>query len=305
MTVVLHRRNGWKGMPLLCAALVCFGCSDTSQTMAAPFAGREPVLVAKPQRIMSTNMCSDILLLMLVPKGRIASITYLAHDPVEALMPGADAGIRTNHGTAEEVVRDRPDLILASPWSTKTMRALAARVGAPVVDIDSANSFADIRRIVRQTGKLVGEPERAEQLIARMDRTLARLDATRPKREIDVAVWDGSGSVPGKGTLTDEIIREAGARNVAAKFPDTRYSSYSTEELLVARPDALMRGVDRYTAPSLQDSAAENSLIRMAYKGRRVTYPAALHTCGLPQSADAARDLREVLLRTVPGRVPW
>lgn len=268
-------------------------------------AEREPIFVAKPQRIMSVNMCSDILLLMLVPKERIASITYLAHAPVEALMPGADWGVRINHGAAEEVVRDKPDLILASQWGTKPLRELAAKVGAPVVDVDSANSFADIRRVVRQTGQLVGEPERAEELIAQMDRTLAYLNSTRPKRTIDVAVWNGSGSVPGEGTLTDEIIREAGAHNVAVKFPDTRYSSYSTEELLVARPDALMRGVDRYTAPSLQDSASENALIRMAYKGRRVTYPDSLYTCGLPQSADAARDLREVLLRTTGGKVPW
>ncbi|WEK45870.1 MAG: ABC transporter substrate-binding protein [Candidatus Andeanibacterium colombiense] len=284
---------------LACLPLACIGAARAYHT---PGHADGP---DKPQRIMSANMCSDILLLMLVPKERIVSITRLAHAPVAALLPGADRGVAINHGTAEEVVRDRPDLILASPWSTATMRKLAAKVGAPVVEIDSANSFADIRRIVRQTGRLVGEPERAEVLIADMDRKLARLEATKPTRPIDVAVWNGSGSVPGEGTLTDEIIRSAGARNIAAKFPDTRYSSYSIEELLVARPDALMRGVDRYDAPSLRDSAGEHPLIRSAYRNRRVTYPDSLYTCGLPQSADAAIELREVLMKTAPGKVPW
>ena len=138
-----------------------------------------------------------------------------------------------------------------------------------------------------------------------MDRTLARLDATRPARAIDVAVWDGSGSVPGRGTLADAIIRAAGARNVAAKFPDNRHSSYSLEELLVARPGALMRGTDGYEAPSLRDSAAEHPLIRAAYRHRRVTYPDSLYSCGLPQSADAAARLRAALMKTAAGKVPW
>ncbi|MBO9499455.1 MAG: ABC transporter substrate-binding protein [Novosphingobium sp.] len=287
------------GAVLVCLPLACLGAARAGRA-PEPDSGAH-----KPQRIMSTNLCSDMLLLMLVPRERIASITYLAHDPVEALLPGADRGVAINHGSAEEVVRDRPDLILASPWSGATMRKLAAQVGAPVAEIDSADSFADIRRIVRQTGRLVGEPARAEALIAGMDRTLARLDANRPARAIDVAVWDGSGSVPGRGTLTDAIIRAAGARNIAAKFPDSRHSSYSLEELLVARPGALMRGTDGYEAPSLRDSAAEHPLIRAAYRDRRVTYPDSLYSCGLPQSADAAARLRAALMKTAAGKVPW
>ena len=103
----------------------------------------------------------------------------------------------------------------------------------------------------------------------------------------------------------DAIIRAAGARNVAAKFPDNRHSSYSLEELLVARPGALMRGTDGYEAPSLRDSAAEHPLIRAAYRDRRVTYPDSLYSCGLPQSADAAARLRAALMKTAAGKVPW
>lgn len=260
---------------------------------------------AKPHRIMSTNMCSDLLLLMLVPKARISSITYLAHDAVAVLMPGADAGVRINYGTAEEVVREKPDLILASPWSATAMRRLAAKVGVPVADIESANSFADIRRIVRQTGALVGEPARAEALIARMDRTLADLAASRPRRTVRLIAWSDAGSVPGKGTLTDEIIRLAGGENIAAKYDDERYSSFDLEELLRARPDALLHGEDRYDGPSIRDSRAAHPIIRKAFAGRQISYPASLYACGLPQSADAARDLRGALAKLPAGGVPW
>jgi len=275
-----------------------------SDLLAAP-AGSSAAPTARPRRIMSTNMCSDLLLLMLVPKARISSITHLAHDAVAVLMPGADAGVRINHGTAEDVLREKPDLILASPWSSAPLRRLAAKVGAPVAEIDAANSFADIRRITRQTGALVGEPERAEALIADMDRTLAGLAATRPRRTVRLVAWSDAGSVPGRGTLTDEIIRVAGAENVAVKYEDGRHSSFGMEELLRARPDALMHGEDRYDGPSIRDALVTHPVIRKAFAGRQISYPASLYTCGLPQSADAARDLRAALAKLPPGSVPW
>jgi iron complex transport system substrate-binding protein len=280
------------------AALACFANAIAGEPRAEPLPG-------KPQRIMSVNVCNDILLLMLVPKERIASITWLAHEPVEALMPAADSGVPTNRGTAEEVLRQKPDLILASPWSTPVLRRLAAKVGAPVVEVDAANSFEDIRRITRQIGLAVGEPARAEALIVEMDRKLAELERTRPAKPVEVAAWSSGDAVPGAGTLTDEIIRAAGATNLARRLPGASYSSFSVEELLAARPDAIMRGEGGYDAPALRDAVSEHPAIRKAFAGRRVTYPASLHACGLPQSADAVRDLRAALAKVPPGGVPW
>jgi iron complex transport system substrate-binding protein len=295
----MKRRQRWRGVVVLTA----FAAAACTSGITADDA--QQTLPAKPQRIMSVNMCSDILLLMLVPKERIASVTHLAHDPVEVLMPGADAGVPVNRGTAEEVVRQKPDLILASPWSTPVLRGLAAKVGAPVIEIDSANSFEDIRRIVGQVGEAVGEPGRAEALIADMDRKLALLEHERPAKPVEVVAWSSGDSVPGAGTLTDEIIRVAGATNLARRLPGGGYSSFGVEELLTARPDAIMRGEAGYDGPSLRDAVSEHPVIRKAFAGRRVTYPAALYACGLPQSADAARELREALSQVPQGRVPW
>jgi iron complex transport system substrate-binding protein len=59
----------------------------------------------RPQRIMSLMQCNDLMVLALVPRARISSITYLAHAPAEALMPGRDRGVPVNHGSAEEILR--------------------------------------------------------------------------------------------------------------------------------------------------------------------------------------------------------
>jgi iron complex transport system substrate-binding protein len=259
----------------------------------------------KPRHIMSMNMCNDLILLMLVPRERIASVTYLAHDAVEALMPGRDRGIAINHGTAEEIVVQKPDLILASPWSTPTTRRLAKMVGAPVVEVEAANDFEAIRRVVRQIGVAVGETRRAELLIRNMDSELNALAARRRAKPLRVVAWTGDGSVPGRGTLTDAIITAAGGINIATKRMDDRYSSFGLEELLTARPDAIMQGVGLYAGPALRDTSARHPLIGRLFAGRQIDYPDAGYTCGLPQSASAARQLADAFAKVPRAGERW
>ena len=270
--------------------------------LAAGAPAARPAPPAKPHRILSLNMCNDLMLLMLVPKSRIASITYLAHDAVSVLMPGADAGVPVNHGTAEEVVRAQPDLILASPWSTPVVRRFARAVHAPIVEIPAANDFAQIRQAMRRMGAAVGEPARAEAWIARMDAILRGLAETAPPRPLRVVALAGGEGVPGRGTLTDAIIAAAGATNIAARRDGPNFSSFSIEQLLVARPDAILRGVGITAGPSLHDDGTRHPLIARLYRGRQIAYPDALYTCGLPQSADAAAALRRAFAALPPGR---
>lgn len=259
----------------------------------------------RPQRIMSLMQCTDLLLLALVPPHRIASITYLAHPAVEALMPGRDRGVAINHGTAEEILRQKPDLILAGTFSTAVARRLARRTGAPLIEVAPASSFADIRATTRRIGRAVGEPERAEAMIRRMDATLRTLAANRPAHGRTVAAWDGSGSVPGPGTLVDEIIRVAGGINIAATGAAGRPGSFDVEQLLAARPDAILQGQDGWRGASLEKARAGHPLVQRLYRGRRIAFSDPLTSCGLPQTAGAARDLRNALIALPPGGVGW
>ena len=263
--------------------------------LAATVGGCGPVAMAAgravPQRIMSTDVCTDLLLLELAPKSRIASVTFLAPEAARALFPGAADGIALNRNSAEDVVNLRPDLILDSGLSSPLVRTLARQVGARVVDVKDANNFQDIRDILRQVGAEVGAPARAETLIARMDAELADLAAHPPKRRLRVVAWSGGSAVPGKGSLTDAIITAAGAENIAAR-PGAAESSFGVEELLIADPDALLFGGATLGQPSLLNDEGQHRVVRERYAGRRIAYSDIAHTCGLPQSADSAVALR-------------
>jgi len=255
-----------------------------------------------PHRIMSLNVCTDLLLLQLAPRSRIASVTFLAPQAAKALFPGAADGIALNHGSAEDIVQVKPDLILDSGLGSPLTPAMARRVGARVVEVKNADSFEDIRQILRQVGAAVGAPARAEALIRRMDATLADLAAHPPRRRLRVVAWSGGTAVPGKGSLTDAIITAAGAVNIAAR-PGSAESSFGVEELLVAHPDALLFGGATLGQPSLLTDEGQHRVVRRLYAGRRIAYNDIAHTCGLPQSADAARDLRRAL-DALPDRSP-
>src|SRR5215469_7192604 len=135
------------------------------QGMAAP----------TPHRIMSLKICTDELLMDLAPPSRIASVTFLSRESAALKLWPEAARIPVNHNSPEEVLATRPDLVLTDSFTTPEMRALLARSGARVVEVPPAENFAQIRVVTRLVGQAVGEPAKAEALIAQMDQTLRKL----------------------------------------------------------------------------------------------------------------------------------
>jgi iron complex transport system substrate-binding protein len=266
----------------------------TGIAAAALLASGPAAAVPPATRIMSMNLCSDLLLLQLAPRSRIVSISHLAHDGVQALFPGADAGIAVNHGAAEDIVNLKPDLILVGDTSTPMTRALARKVGARIVEVRSADSLAAARRVVLQLGRDIGEPARAQVLVGRMDATLASLAARPAPHRVRVIAWSGGAFVPGRGTLVNDIITAAGAVNIAA-LPGRDNSTFDVERLLAADPDALLYGRERAGAPSMHNAEAQHRLVRQRYGARSIAFLDIAAECGLPQSAQAAADLRRSL----------
>src|SRR5471032_1230481 len=108
-----------------------------------------PAAAAPPQRIMSLKVCTDELLLDLVPSSRIASITFLSREKAALKVWPQAAGIPVNHGTAEEILKLHPDLILTDPFMAPSLRPLLAKSGARIVEVPPAENFDQIRSVMR------------------------------------------------------------------------------------------------------------------------------------------------------------
>jgi iron complex transport system substrate-binding protein len=293
-------KHGVIAVAILCALSAPAAAAALKTGSAAAALKMESV--AAPTRIMSLKICTDALLLDLVSPARIASLTYLSQEKAALRLRPQAAGLKVNHNTAEEVLAQKPDLILTDTFTPPAMRALIARSGARVVEVPPTDDFPAIRIAVRKVAAAVGEMARGEALIARMDAQLAALAATRPARRIKVAGWGGGGYVPGRGTLFDAILRAAGADNIVTGAD----GFYDVESLLAAKPDILAFGDEYGDTPSLRADQDRHPVLMKFFANRRITYPSGLYNCGVPESAAAVAQLRTTLMAAMrrPGGVP-
>ncbi len=241
---------------------------------------------------MSLNACADQLVLALADPGTITSVTRLSRDPEGSTLWRAAQRVPFNHGLAEEVVRDRPDLVIAGAYTTPATRALLTRLHFPLLVLAPADSFEDIRRETRTVAAALGEADRGRALIAHMDATLARLAADRGP-PLRVAAWDGAGFSAAPGTLYDAILKAAGARNVAGQATGLGGGTPDVETLIALAPQLLVAGAPAFDRPGLRADVARHPLVRRFWADRTLVVPLSAYACGTPFSADAALSLRD------------
>jgi iron complex transport system substrate-binding protein len=250
---------------------------------------------------MSLNMCTDQLLLQLLPREHITSVTYLSRAFYRPLISAEAAHVAVNYNSPEEVLAQHPDLVISGNVFSPGARAVFRRAGITLLEVPPANGFEDIRVITRSIGRAVGEEDQANTLLRRMDATLAELKATTPNPRITVLGWDSGGNVPGPDTLFGEILEAAGAASVAEKTTDSlvygSYTNFDLEQLVTLNPQVVLHSGSLADRLDTLNQKIQHRLVRKLFAGRELTYPEILYRCGLPQSADAAKTLRETLLR--------
>lgn len=261
----------------------------TITLLSFAFAGR--VDADAPQRIASLNLCTDQLLLMLVPRARIASVTAWATNRESSYMAAAAHGIPTNHGAVETVLPQNPDLILAGEYTDVTLLKVLKNLGYRVETVAVPQTIEQARAHILHFGELVGEPAAARRMVDDMDRRLARVDAAvANSAHAGLAVaYAPNGLTVGRGAVLAQIIERAGWRNLGNELSINGYGSISLEQLLAAQPDLLVLDV---TAVGHDDSIAHSYLAHPALstlkpRARSVVISPTLSECVGPNTIDA------------------
>src|SRR6476659_9562991 len=129
-----------------------------------------------PKRIVSAFLCTDEYLFRLVPRGRIAALSYLATDthPIVSTIARLAKGIPSIRASAEQILALHPDLVVTYQNTNVRQTQLLRAAGVPVLEVPWAQSLADVRRITRMLGVRLGASARADALVRRMDIELAQ-----------------------------------------------------------------------------------------------------------------------------------
>ena len=247
---------------------------------------------AKPQRVVSLNLCADELALRLADPGVVKSVTWLSQDSRSANMAAMAAALPANDGHAEEALAYDPDLVLVGPFADPASIALLKEVGAPVVEVGAPQTLDGVRRQIRDLAATLGEPRRGEALIADMEARLASVAVDPSQPRLKAVVLRPNGFTVGPGSLVDEILTRAGLDNLAARLDIAADQQVPLEVVALLGADVLILDRDKQSAPSLADAALDHPAIAaLARRMTIVSLPSRLWTCGGPEIVEAVERL--------------
>lgn len=210
---------------------------------AAPGAADDAAQGA-PARVVSMNLCTDQLAMMIAAEGQLVSVSHLAFDPLSSAMAEEAAAYHRNHGLAEEIYLLRPDLVLAGQYSDRATVSMLRRLGIEVVELDVVTSLDDVAALISAAGAALHREARATELVRAYERRLARLRAESGDlaRRPRAALYFANGYTLGDGSLAGQILLTAGLANVASETGITRSGTLPLELLVLSAPQALITG---------------------------------------------------------------
>jgi iron complex transport system substrate-binding protein len=210
--------------------------------------------VSAPRRIVSLTLGTDEILAELVPAERLAGVTALADDPGISNVAGRYPKDipRLRDADVERLLALHPDLVCVAPYNTADALKLLERSGLSVYRNEAVHSLDEIEAGIQKLAERVGEAERGRQLAGQMQarrQALARHLRDLPRRP-RVLFWS-AGFTAGRRSTMDDILREAGAVNVAAELNLDDSVELSPERVIAADPDVVLvarwSGEDRHT----------------------------------------------------------
>jgi iron complex transport system substrate-binding protein len=251
--------------------------------------------------VASLNLTADEVLVDLLPPERLVAVTAFADEKGTSNVIGrVPAGVaRFPKADVERLVALSPDLVVVSEYTDADFQRLLERAGVRIHRMTGLSTLDGYRRAILDLGRVVGEPARAERLVARYDRVLADLSrkvqgAKKPR----VLYWAG-GLTAGGDTAIGSLIECGGGVNVGRELGLTGIAPIGAERAFVSDPDVLLIGV----YPGVRESVQDHPLLsrsRAVVQGHIVQMPTELLVALSQYAADACWDLAS---RLHPDRV--
>lgn len=213
----------------------------------------------RPLRVVSMNLCTDQLAMLVAGKGQLYAVSKLASDPRSSAMVEQAGTYETNHGLAEEIYLMQPDLVLAGKFSARATVDMLKRLDIPVAIFNAAYSLDDVRARLLQMGAVLGQQTRAAALVDAFDQ---RLTDYQQEQSLSprVALYYANGYTSGDKTLAGQILQAAGLNNIAAEAGFASGGLMPLEVLAMANPDTVLTS-SPYPAASRADEIKEHPVI--------------------------------------------
>lgn len=237
---------------LFAILLVCTGCGvPAKQEGKAVYSftditGTTIEMTGPPQRIVSLGLNDDELLLDLVAPERIAALTTTADDAgISAVADKAKlVKGRVQTANVESVLQCQPDLVLMPDWLNVVILKQVRATGVKVYVHNTPKTMEEIKAVVADISKVVGEEEKGRLLVAQMDKRLqavkTKTNAIPPEKRKKLLALSFMGPMGIKGSSFDDMCKYANIINGIAGLDIPANSTFSEEQMLVINPDIIL-----------------------------------------------------------------
>lgn len=257
---------------------------------ALVFAGAAAASDTSPERVVSINLCTDQLAMLVADPAQITSLSYLSTDRRSSAMHVEAEAFPQNSGQAEEIYLLNPDLVLAGRYTGTATVGMLKRLGKRVEIFMPAYSLEDVRARVLQMGDALGRQAEANALVARFDAQLAALREDVQNRPL-AALYYANGYTTGDQTLAGQILLAAGFDNATTQAGQRRGGNLPLEVLAMMQPDTVVTGA-RYPGQSRSEAILDHPVVRALQKDTHTgTVADSDWLCGTPYVLNAISDL--------------
>ncbi|AMY69420.1 ABC transporter substrate-binding protein [Frigidibacter mobilis] len=260
---------------------------------SAPAARAEPTPATRaPARVVSMNLCTDQLALLLADPGQIVSLSYMASDPSASAMAAEASAYPVNRGRAEELYLLKPDLVLASTFSSPGTLSMLDRLGLNVETSPPGTTMDELRAAITDMGAALGHPQRAADLLAAFDARLAEL-GTPPLRRPRAALYSEGSYASGARTLEGQVMQAAGFDNIATEHGLDWGGRMPLEVLVMSAPEVVITETGRAgTGPARAQAVLSHPVLAQMRRADVVAHQDWI--CATPRVLDAVAALTQL-----------
>ena len=242
---------------------------------------------AAPQKIVSLNLCTDQLLMLLADPEQIISLSKIVDDPYVSLLAKKSENFKKNSGDAEQIFMESPDLVVAGVYTEKATVQMLKSLGVRVEIFPIEQNFDDVIGNIKKMGLLVGHSDRAKRMIDDFNVRLEELRSGITERP-RAAIYSANGYTTGTDTLSGQILKTAGFRNITEEVGMSFGGTLPLETLVMLNPDLVITG-KAYPGHSRSEEILKHPALRPF---RSITQTDAKWICGTPAVLDAVAELQ-------------
>ena len=241
---------------------------------AFAFAAAISLAAAAPRGgIVSLNLCTDELVMLVADPAAIRSVSYLSHLREESPLWRRARRYRANDGSMLAAAAMQPAVVVTMGTGGRDRARLARAVGARLLELPYAQTLDDVVANLRRVGTATGGAARAKRIAALMRQAAA----TAPVGARDAMWVDGAGHTLSPGAVGAAWLRLVGLRQRAV--PGDRVPL----ETMLTKPPAVLVA-SRYRAGQMSSAIAwaRHPAARRARAGQRIDTDGRRWTCAGP-----------------------